>query len=64
MFDFEKLEVYKKAKTFNAGIRQFLNEAKLDPITNDQLRSASFSVVLNLTEGQEDSAKQIEEISS
>lgn len=51
MFDFEKLEVYKKAKTFNAGIRQFLNDAKLDPSTNDQLRRASFSIVLNLAEG-------------
>jgi len=51
MFDFEKLEVYKKAKTFNAGIRVFLKEAKLDPITNDQLRRASFSIVLNLAEG-------------
>lgn len=51
MFDFEKLEVYKKAKTFNAGIRIFLNEAKLDPTTKDQLRRASFSIVLNLAEG-------------
>ena len=31
MFDFEKLEVYKKAKIFNADIRLFLKEAKLDP---------------------------------
>lgn len=51
MFDFEKLDVYKKAKTFNAGIREFLKEAKLDPTTNDQLRRASFSIVLNLAEG-------------
>jgi len=51
MFDFEKLEVYKKAKTFNSGIRKFLKEAKLDPTTNDQLRRASFSIVLNLAEG-------------
>jgi four helix bundle protein len=29
----------------------FLKEAKLDPITNDQLRRASFSIVLNLAEG-------------
>lgn len=51
MFDFEKLEVYKKAKIFNAGIRLFLKEARLDPSTNDQLRRASFSIVLNLAEG-------------
>ncbi|MFC2089151.1 four helix bundle protein [Bacteroidota bacterium] len=51
MFDFEKLDVYKKAKAFNSDIRQFLKEAKLDPTTNDQLRRASFSIVLNLAEG-------------
>ena len=51
MFDFEKLVVYKKAKIFNASIRLFLKESKLDPNTNDQLRRASFSVVLNLAEG-------------
>ncbi len=51
MFDFEKLEVYKKAKTFNSGIRQFIKETKLDPTTKDQLRRASFSIVLNLAEG-------------
>ena len=51
MFDFEKLEVYKKAKSFNAGIRQFIKETKLDTTTNDQLRRASFSIVLNLAEG-------------
>ncbi|MBE0652173.1 MAG: four helix bundle protein [Bacteroidales bacterium] len=36
---------------FNTGIRQFLNEVKLDPTTNDQLRRALFSIVLNLAEG-------------
>ena len=51
MVDFEKLEVYKKAKTCNAGIRVFLKEAILAPSTNDQLSRASFSIVLNLAEG-------------
>jgi len=51
MFDFEKLVVYKKAKTFNAGIRHFLNDSNLNPTTNDQLRRASFIMVLNLAEG-------------
>jgi four helix bundle protein len=51
MFDFEKLDVYKKAKAFNSGIRTFISKAKLDNITNDQLRRASFSIVLNLAEG-------------
>lgn len=51
MFDFEKLEVYKKSKAFNSSIRQFIQDVKLDPTTKDQLRRASFSVVLNLAEG-------------
>lgn len=51
MFDFEKLEVYKKAKSFNAEIRSFILSKKLDPTTKDQLRRASFSIVLNLAEG-------------
>ena len=42
MFDFEKLEIYKKAKAFNSQIRQFLKISNLDPTTNDQLRRASF----------------------
>lgn len=51
MFDFEKLVVYKKAKNFNAGIRSFISKSKLDSNTNNQLRRASFSIVLNLAEG-------------
>ena len=51
MFDFEKLTVYKKAKIFNAGIRAFIKSTRLDHTTNDQLRRAAFSVVLNLAEG-------------
>ena len=51
MFDFEKLNVYKKAKSFNSEIRTFIKEVKLDPTTTDQLRRAAFSSVLNLAEG-------------
>lgn len=51
MFDFEKLEIYKKAKFFNPEIRQLIKSTRLDPITKDQLRRASFSVVLNIAEG-------------
>jgi len=50
MFDFEKLTVYQKAKEFNAETRSFLNSAKLDSGTADQLRKASFSIVLNIAE--------------
>ena len=51
MFDFEELAVYKKAKSFNSGIRDFMKNVQLDRITNDQLRRAAFSVVLNIAEG-------------
>ena len=51
MFDFEKLSVYKKAKIFNSEIRRFIKISKLDPTTKDQLRRASFSIVLNIAEG-------------
>jgi four helix bundle protein len=45
------LEIYKKAKLFNSEIRQFIKLTKLDPTTKDQLRRASFSIVLNIAEG-------------
>lgn len=51
MFDFEKLEVYKKAKQFNKSITQFLSQIKVDKVTHDQLRRASFSIMLNIAEG-------------
>lgn len=51
MFDFEKLEVYKRAKEFNAEISLILPRNEFDRITKDQLRRASLSIALNLTEG-------------
>ena len=51
MFDFEKLTIYKKAKLFNSQIRSFINSTSLDRTTKDQLRRASFSIVLNIAEG-------------
>jgi four helix bundle protein len=52
MFDFEKLEVYKKAKAFNNQVYHYLtNNKALDRTTRDQLRRASFSVMLNIAEG-------------
>ena len=51
MFDFEKLDIYKKAKNFNADVRIFIKSTKLDPTTKDQLRRASFSIVLNIADG-------------
>jgi four helix bundle protein len=51
MFDFEKLDVYKKAKVFNSSIRELIRNKRLDSTTRDQLRRAAFSIVLNLAEG-------------
>jgi four helix bundle protein len=51
MFDFEKLEVYRKAKLLNLAIHKMLLESRFDRVTNDQLRRASFSIMLNIAEG-------------
>jgi hypothetical protein len=47
MFDFENLSVYAKAKLFNKKVNAFLGNTKLDRTTNDQLRRAAFSIMLN-----------------
>ena len=51
MFDFQKLEVYKKAKHFHQTCKTLVQENKLDRYVNDQLGRASFSVPLNIAEG-------------
>jgi four helix bundle protein len=51
MFDFCKLEVYQKAKAFCILITKQISSKKFDRITNDQLRRASFSIMLNIAEG-------------
>lgn len=52
MFDFEKLEVYKKAKAFNKDILALMkNVQSIDAVTKNQLRRASLSIVLNIAEG-------------
>ncbi len=52
MFDFEKLEVYQKAKTFNWEITSMLKSIKcIDSVVRNQLRRASLSIVLNIAEG-------------
>jgi four helix bundle protein len=52
MFDFENLEVYKKAKSFNAIVcRTVLKLSTIDSVTKNQLRRASLSIVLNIAEG-------------
>jgi four helix bundle protein len=51
MFDFQKLEVYKKAKTFHLECKRVFIESDFDKYVNDQLGRASFSVPLNIAEG-------------
>jgi four helix bundle protein len=51
MFDFEKLDIFKKAKFFNASVRELFRTKNLDSVTTNQLRRASFSIVLNIAEG-------------
>ncbi len=51
MFDFQKLEVYKKSKIFHVACKKIILENKLDKYVNDQLGRASFSVPLNIAEG-------------
>jgi four helix bundle protein len=52
MFDFEKLTVYQKAKEFNKEVYNYLVKSQtLDRVTKDQLRRASFSIMLNIAEG-------------
>lgn len=51
MFEFQNLEVYKKAKKFHLESKKLLRLIPLDKIERDQLYRASFSIVLNIAEG-------------
>jgi four helix bundle protein len=52
MFDFEKLEVYQKAKLFNKEVLGYIaKETGLNRTTKDQLQRASLSIMLNIAEG-------------
>ena len=50
-FDFEKLEVYLKAKIFNSKVGLFLESTKVSKNKKDQLERAAFSIMLNIAEG-------------
>ena len=52
MFDFEKLNVYQKAKELNREVLRFLKDNKpIDYYLRDQLKRASISIVINIAEG-------------
>lgn len=52
MFDFENLDVYKKAKELNKEVLNFLKENKqIDSYIRDQFKRASVSIVINIAEG-------------
>ena len=51
MFDFQKLDVYKKSKDFHASCKEIVLSRALDGYAIDQLGRASFSVPLNIAEG-------------
>jgi hypothetical protein len=46
MWDFQKLEVYQKSKNFCKEIAATISVQSFDKVTNDQLRRASFSIML------------------
>lgn len=52
MFDFENLDVYRKAKEINKEVLRLVKENKhVDSYLRDQLRRASISMVINMAEG-------------
>jgi len=51
MFEFQNLEVYKKAKSFHLECKSLILNNKLDNYIKDQLGRASFSIALNIAEG-------------
>ena len=50
MFDFQKLEVYKKSKLFHSACKKLIRENNFDHFVKDQLGRASFSIPLNIAE--------------
>ncbi len=51
MFDFQKLHVYQKSKLLCSKTKEMIENNSFDRFTNDQLRRASFSIMLNIAEG-------------
>ena len=51
MFAYEGLDIYKRSVSFNLQIRSYLDHNKIDFPTENQLRRAALSIVLNIAEG-------------
>jgi four helix bundle protein len=51
MFDFQKIDVYKKSKAFHLDCKKIILNNNLDRYVKDQFGRASFSVILNIAEG-------------
>jgi four helix bundle protein len=51
MFDFQKLNIYKKAKEFHLECKNIIRNKNLDRYVKDQFGRASFSIILNVAEG-------------
>ncbi len=51
MFDFEKLNVYHKAKLFNKKMHEYLLQHSVDQVAKQQFKRAAFSIMLNIAEG-------------
>ena len=51
MFDFQNLEVYKKAKTYHINCKKVIELYSLPSYVKNQLGRASLSIALNIAEG-------------
>jgi four helix bundle protein len=51
MFDFQQLDVYKRAKAFHVEIQQIISLNPLHRSVSDQLYRASLSIPINIAEG-------------
>ena len=51
LFDFQKLEVYKKAQHFYVESKSITRNKTIERHVTDQLSRASYSIVLNIAEG-------------
>ena len=58
MFEFEKLTVYQKSKSFDQHVLSFVcSNLSIDKVITNQLKRASLSITLNIAEGTGRSSK-------